>query len=79
MPNIQKTESGKWKAVVEMGKDRATGKRRRRSKTCETKKEANSWIAEMVQKRDQGIVTDPENYTVKDYLKRWLKDYAEPN
>ena len=79
MPNIQKTKSGKWKAIVEMGKDPVTGRRKRKTKTKPTKKEANAWIAEQVQKRDNGIVVDPKNYTLKEYLCRWLKDYAEPN
>lgn len=78
MAYIKKLKNGKYKAFVEMGKDPATGKRTRKTKRFNTKKEANAWVAEIIQQRNQGFNFNPKNYTVREYLRRWLKDYVEP-
>lgn len=79
MAHVRKTKSGKWKATVEMGRDPATGRRKRRYKTFERKKDAQAWIAKMQTEKNLGIAVDPTGFTVHDYLLKWLQDYAKPN
>ncbi|MCG8514512.1 MAG: site-specific integrase [Halanaerobiales bacterium] len=77
MPRITEKENGKYKAFVEMGKDPSTGRRKRKAKTFNRKRDAQVWIAQKIAERDQGIVVDPGGYTVKEYLLYWLENYAE--
>ncbi|TDX59008.1 tyrosine-type recombinase/integrase [Orenia marismortui] len=79
MSYIRKTSSDNYEAFVEMGKDPATGKRKRETKTFRTKKDAKVWMAKKIQEKELGITFDPGNYTIKDYLLKWLQDYCEPN
>lgn len=77
MPRIIKKENGKYKAVVNMGKDPSTGKRKRKAKTFKRKLDAQSWVADMIKEREQGFAIDPQDFSVKTYLLYWLKNYAE--
>jgi len=76
--SIRKTKSGKYEAFIYIGKDPATGKRKRASKTFKLKKEAKDWIAKKSQEKRMGISINTD-YIVKEYLLKWLQDYAEPN
>ncbi|MFW6047195.1 MAG: tyrosine-type recombinase/integrase [Candidatus Woesearchaeota archaeon] len=79
MAHIRKTDSGSYEAFIDMGKDPSTGKRKQFTKTFKQKNEAKLWAAKKIHERENGIVTDPNNYTVREYLLQWLKDYAELN
>ena len=52
MSRIIETKKGKYKAIVEAGKNPATGKRKRKSKTFRRKKDAKSWVADMIKEKE---------------------------
>lgn len=79
MAHIQKTKSGTWKATIYTGKDPSTGKYQRKSRTFDSKKEAEYWAAKTEVDKQDGINLNPEQYTVAEYLRQWLSDYAEVN
>jgi integrase len=62
-----------------LGIDSITGKRRQRSKSFKTKREAQAamttWLAEI----DKGAAVDRSRQTVADLLRYWLDTYARPN
>jgi len=67
-----------YEAVVDMGKD-STGKRRQRSQSFHTKREAV--VAEAAWKADinKGVAVDTSRQTVAGLLQYWLDTYAVPN
>ena len=76
MAHIQKINNGKkYKAIVEVG---TTGNRKRRTKTFERKKDAQSWIASMINDQDQGTYVDPSHITVAQFMERFLKNHKKP-
>ncbi len=75
MANINQLENGKWKAVVEVG---PPGKRKRRTKTKDTKKEAEAWMASMITEKNQGTMVDPDSITVSQWFERFLEQ-KKPN
>ena len=79
MTHIQKTKSRTWKATIYVGKDPATGKYQRKSRTFDSKKEAEYWAAKSEVDKQDGVNLNPEQYTVAEYLRQWLSDYAEIN
>jgi len=68
----------KWCAVVDIGKDPQTGKRKQKWLSgFNTAKEAERALAEFLAKFYAGQYSDPQNMTVETYLKKWLEDYAK--
>ncbi|MGH8873896.1 MAG: tyrosine-type recombinase/integrase [Acidimicrobiia bacterium] len=61
-----------WQAVCDVGPDPGTGRRRQRSRTFPTKREAEDWLASQVHSVRSGTYTDPEHLTLSEYLERWL-------
>jgi len=51
MAHIEKVDDGKYKAVVEIG---IQGKRKRRTRTLDTYKEAENWMANMIRDKEEG-------------------------
>lgn len=78
MPHIRKTSSGKYEILVSVGKD-SNGGYKYKSKTFDTKDEARDWAADIRLQLKQGINFNSENATLKEYLLKWLKEYARPN
>ena len=63
-----------------MGGDSKTGRRQRKNKTVRgTKKKAQKVMLEMVKKFENGKFIEPEDISVQEYLKKWLKEYAKNN
>lgn len=68
----------KWCAVVDIGKDPQTGKRKQKWLSgFNTAKEAERALAEFLAKYYAGQYTDPKNMTIETYLKKWLDEYAK--
>lgn len=67
---------GKWEAEIELGRDPATGKRKRRSKRFKRKKDAKKWVRDMKNEESSQIIINAANYTLSDLLEEWLEDYA---
>lgn len=67
-----------WCAVIELPKDAATGKRRQRWLSgFRTRKEAQAALNQALRELDTGTYVDPARETVREFLARWLRDYAE--
>lgn len=73
--SIQKTIGPRGTAYlvrVEFPPDPVTGKRRQRSKSYRTKKEAERALAEWLVEIERGTVIEPTKLTTGDLLERWL-------
>ncbi|MFW6271315.1 MAG: tyrosine-type recombinase/integrase, partial [Bacillota bacterium] len=80
MGHLEKKGKKKYKIVIEAGKDPVTGKRKRIHKTVNTtKRKAKKIMAKMQTKIDQGNYIKPSDIKLEKYLKKWLKEYCEPN
>ena len=78
MAHIKKLSNGRYKAIVEMGKSPSTGKRKRRTKTFDRKKDAQTWVGEKITERETGTDVDPSKVTVAEFLDRWLNNHKKP-
>ena len=63
-----------WTAVVDIGPDPVTGKRRRKRVTARTKREVEQQIARLLAEAGKGPLAVSATTTVRDYLARWLDD-----
>lgn len=77
--HIKKRAKDSWSIVIDLGRD-AAGKRKQKWHTVRgTKKEAQAELSRLLNEINTGEYVEPSRMLVSDYLKRWLKDYAEPN
>lgn len=79
MSTYRKTNSGKYEFFVEIGKDPATGKRKRKSKTFDRVKDGRKWVRDTKRKLEKGILITAKKMTFQEFCKKFIKDYAEPN
>lgn len=78
--HIIKRYKDSYTVVLNLGIDPATGKRKQQWVTVKgTKKDAEKKLAELLHQLDTGAFMKPGKTTVKDFLERWLDDYARPN
>jgi integrase len=75
--SIEELPSGKFRVVISLGIDPATGKRRKLQQTFDTKRQALAWRAEKQAERCKGRLTDAGKLTVGEWLAKWL-DYKKP-
>lgn len=69
----------KYTAIVELGKDPLTGKRKQKWLSgFETKNEADIGAVEFIKKFQSGMLADSKNATFDDLLKYWLEQKVEP-
>jgi len=77
--HIKQRAKGSWSIVLDLGRD-ASGKRKQKWSTVRgTKKEAQAELSRLLNEVNSGAYVEPSRMLVSEYLKRWLKDYAEPN
>jgi len=77
---IKRKGSSNYTIVLQMGLDSATGKRKQQWITAGTsKREAEKQMAKLIHELDNGNYVKPDKTRMKDYLERWLSDYAKPN
>lgn len=75
----QDKKTGKWFFVIEAGKD-ANGKRTRKKRSFDTKKEAKMAMAEaLIEVQNNRDTKKNVNITVGEYLTYWLENYAKTN
>lgn len=67
-----------WEAVVDLGPDPATGKRRQRTKSYPTQREAKAGLAARLSELARGTEVGRSRQTVADVLLFWLETYARP-
>lgn len=64
--------SARYKVVVDIGDDPASGQRRQRRGTFPTLKEARAWLSEVRVAVARGAYVDRSRATLSDYLHSWL-------
>ncbi len=65
-----------YEVVVDLGVDPVTGKRRQRSKSFKTKKEAQTALTQWLREIDTGAAVDRSRQTVAQMMAYWLETYA---
>ncbi len=74
MAHLEKLETGKWRAVVELGRDPSTGKRKRVTRIVNGPKwKAEEALHELAAKTSKGEYVEADNITVAEWCKHWLK------
>ena len=69
-----------WEVRVDIGRDPVTGKRRQMSRSVRgRKRDAEAAVASLISQHEAGIDAPRGKQTVGDFLKQWLKDYAQTN
>lgn len=68
----------RWTGCVDVGRD-ANGKRKQRWASGKTKKEVQEKLLEIQHQFNAGMYMDETTVTLGEYLKRWLKEYAQHN
>jgi len=79
--HLRERGKGNWWAVVDIGKDPTTSKRRQKwhKLTATTKKKSQDELNRLLTDMGTGAYVSPSNLTVSEYLGRWLNDYARTN
>jgi len=78
--HIRKRARDSWTVVLDLGRDPATGQRRRLWRAVKgTKRDAEALLVQLLHQRDTGIDQPPGKITVAQFFGRWLEDYAHPN
>ncbi len=62
----------RWQAIVDLGPDLVTGKRRQRSKFCDTEREAKRALAQLLVQADRGLLSARTGQTVAALCQQWL-------
>ena len=69
----------RWRLRVDVGRDPASGRRIQHTETFRRKADAEDRLAELIGQVNKGMFTKPAKLSVAEYLRQWLRDYAEPN
>ncbi len=73
-----KVRKDSWAVQVYMGVDPETGRKRYHSETVKGAKYlAQRRLTELLRQMDTGTFVEPSNLTVEEYMRQWLRDYAE--
>lgn len=74
---LKKRSEHSWSVVVYVGKDPITGKDRHKWHTVHgNRKAAERELTRLLRELDTGAYVDAAKVTVKEYLGKWLQDYA---
>lgn len=78
--SIIKRGKSSYTVVLNLGIDPQTGKRKQQWVSVKgTKKDAEKRLSELLHQLDNGMFIKPGKTTLREFLERWLKDYAWPN
>lgn len=80
--SIKKNEGKKgvsYTAIVDVGTDPVTGDRKQKKMTFKTKKEAEKWLSDTINKVNNDAYIEPQKQTIGEYLKNWLENHSKPN
>lgn len=68
----------KFKVVIEAGRDPATGRRRRITRTVSGRRhDAELLELDLTRQLEQGTYVEPKRITVRDWMNTWLNDYKK--
>lgn len=70
---IQVGDRVRWRFIVDIGTDPATGKRRQVTKTYDGKRVAEKELARILTEVDRGTFAGPTKITLGEYLDEWLR------
>ena len=72
--HLEKRSEKSWTIVIDIGRDPATGKRKRIYRAFQgTKREAEKEMARLIAELEKGTYIEPSKLTFGDYLCEWLK------
>src|SRR3989442_1324151 len=75
--SLRQRSAGSWSIVIYLGKDPVTGKKRQKWHTVSgSKRKAEAELTRLLHELQTGTYTEPVKFTVKEYLDKWLADYA---
>src|SRR5687768_7799941 len=75
--HIRRRGAGCWAIVLDVGRD-VDGKRRQRWHSLKgSRRDAQAELIRLLRSRQVGEYVEPSRLTVKEYLERWLVDYAK--
>jgi hypothetical protein len=66
----------KWQAIIELGRDPATGKRQQIFRDARTKAEARQILQQLLRELEDGKFVQPHDLTVAEYLRSYVADHA---
>ena len=74
--HIRRRGKKSWAVILDLGRDE-TGKRKQKWHTVRgTKKDAEAELVRLIHELGTGEYVEPSKMLVREYLERWLKDYA---
>lgn len=74
--HLEQRDKSRWSIVLELGRD-AAGKRMRRRVTFHgTKRQAQDELARLIHELNTGVSVEPQRLDVGEYLEIWLRDYV---
>jgi len=77
---VRQRTKGSWEITIDVGRDPATGKRRRHSETIRgTKRDAERRLAELLVNIERGSYIKPKKITVGEWLNDWGTSYVATN
>ena len=75
---LKRRSDHSYSIVIYLGRDAITGKKRQKWHTVQgNKKKAEEELTRLLHEVNTGTYVEPSKLLVKDYLERWLKDYAK--
>jgi integrase len=78
--HIRSRGRNSWSIVLDVGRDPVTGKRRQKWHTVNgAKKDAQREMTRLLHELQTGAYVEPAKMPLRDYLERWLSDYARTN
>ncbi len=75
----QRADGVRYEVVVDLGIDPLTGKRRQRSRSFKTRKEAQTYERTWLTDIDKGMAVERSRQTIAELLRYWLDTYARSN
>lgn len=76
--HIEQVSKGRWKVVVEAGRDPSTGKRKRIVRYVEGRKsDAEDLLAELTVEAKRGTYIEPNKITLGEWIDEWLETYKK--
>jgi len=75
----EREDGVRYEVVVDFGNDPVTGKRRQRTRSFKTKKEAQIALNSLLNELDEGTAVDRSRQTIAEMMRYWLDTYARPN
>ncbi len=78
--HVRKRGKGSWEITIDVGRNGATGKRRRHYESVKGRKaDAERRLAELLVSIEEGSYVKPKRLSLAEYLQQWLDGYVKTN